>query len=68
MNYIVKYRDTMENNEQTAEDYIDIANKIRSGEYLRDSRAMYDLDIQSLISNMFRLLFITLIYNIILFL
>jgi len=60
MNYIVKYRDTMEN-EQSAEDYIEIADKIRSGEYFRDARAMYDIDVHSPMSDRYWYLFITLV-------
>ncbi len=49
----------MENNEQTAEDYIEIADKIRSGEYFRDARAMYDIDVHSPMSDRYWFLFIS---------
>ena len=35
----------MENNELSPDEYIDIAEKVRSGEYFRDSRTMVDIDI-----------------------
>ncbi len=39
--------DIMDNNDQTPEDYIEIANKVRSGEYFRDARAMADINIHN---------------------
>ncbi len=50
--------DIMDNNDQTPEDYIEIANKVRSGEYFRDARIMADIDIHSPMSE--RYLFILL--------
>ncbi len=51
----------MDNIEQTPEDYIEIADKIRSGEYFRDARQMYDIDVHSPMSERYWYLFITLI-------
>lgn len=49
----------MESSEQTPEDYIEIANKIRSGEYFRDARAMVDIDIHEPMAERYWYLFIT---------
>lgn len=35
----------MSENEPNPEEYLDIAEKVRSGEYFREARAMYDLDV-----------------------
>lgn len=56
---LYKYRIRMESSEQTPEDYIEIANKIRSGEYFRDARAMVDIDIHEPMAERYWYLFIT---------
>jgi type IV secretory pathway component VirB8 len=51
----------MDNNEQTSDDYIEISNKVRSGEYFRDARSMYDTDVHNPMSERYVYIFITLV-------
>lgn len=50
----------MDNYEQDPEYYVDIANKVRSGEYFRDARAMVDIDIHEPMSDRYWFIFITI--------
>jgi type IV secretory pathway component VirB8 len=50
----------MDSREQDSEEYVEIANKIRSGEYFRDARAMVDIDIHEPMSDRYWFLFITI--------
>lgn len=51
----------MDNNEQTSDDYIEIADKVRSGEYFRDARSMYDTDVHDPMAERYVYIILTLI-------
>ena len=55
------------NSDQTTEEYIEIAEKVRSGEYFRDARAMADLDMHDPMSERYVYIFITIFSLIITF-
>lgn len=47
--------------EPTPEDYIDIAEKVRSGEYFRESKAMYDIMVNDAMSERYFYVFVSVI-------
>ena len=49
----------MEKNEQTPDEYVDIADKVRSGEYFRDARSMVNIDIHEPMAERYWYMFIT---------
>lgn len=51
----------MDNQESTSDDYIEIADKVRSGEYFRDAHNMVDLDIHDPMSDRYWYVFLTLL-------
>jgi type IV secretory pathway component VirB8 len=51
----------MDNNESTSDDYMEIADKVRSGEYFRDAQAMVDLDINDPMSDRYWYIFLTVL-------
>ncbi len=51
----------MDNIEQTTEEQIEISEKVRSGEYFRDARAMADFDLHDPMSERYVYIFLTLL-------
>lgn len=51
----------MDNNEQSSEEYIEIADKIRSGEYFRDARLIFNFDVHDPMAERYWYLFLTLL-------
>lgn len=51
----------MNNTEPTTEEYIDISEKVRSGEYFRDARAVADFDLHEPMSERYVYIFLTIL-------
>ncbi|MEQ1705351.1 MAG: VirB8/TrbF family protein [Rickettsiales bacterium] len=49
----------MEKNEQTPDEYVAIADKVRSGEYFRDARTMLNIDVHEPMADRYWYMFIT---------
>ena len=49
----------MKYEEPTSEEYLSIAEKVRSGEYFREARSMYDVGVNDPMSERYFYLFIT---------
>lgn len=49
----------MEKNEQTADEYVEIAEKVRSGEYFREARAMLNIDVHEPMAERYWFMLIT---------
>lgn len=49
----------MEKNEQTPDEYVEIADKIRSGEYFREARNMFNIDVHEPMAERYWFMFIT---------
>lgn len=57
----------MPNTEPTPEEYLDIADKVRSGEYFREARAAYDLDVHDPMTDRYWYILLTVLAVVIMF-